>query len=363
VDDGAMAQAVAEGETARRLAPPNPWVGCVVVRDGEVVGRGASQPAGGAHAEVVALRQAGERARGATAYVTLAPCHHHGRTPPCTAALLEAGVARVVVALDDPDPVSGDGLAALRDAGVEVEVGVGREAAEASLRPYLRHRATGRPFTVVKTATSLDGRTAAADGSSRWITGPEARADAHGLRADSQAVVVGSQTALSDRPALTVRDAEGPAPAAPPLRVLLDARGRVPAEGPLFDTALAPTLVVTTGGADPEAVAAWKAAGAEVEEVPAAEPGVDVAAALSLLGRRGVLQALVEGGAALHGALLAAGVVDRVVQYVGGAVLGDAGRPAFAGVGVPAVEATPRFRLAAVRPVGGDVRLDWEPAA
>jgi diaminohydroxyphosphoribosylaminopyrimidine deaminase/5-amino-6-(5-phosphoribosylamino)uracil reductase len=339
-------------------------VGCVVVADGQVVGKGFSQRPGEPHAEVMALREAGERSRGATAYVTLTPCNHHGRTPPCTEALVAADVSRVVVALDDPDPVAGDGLDALRAAGIEVETGPGAADATASLRPYLHHRSHGRPYTIVKTATSIDGRTAAADGSSQWVTGPAARADAHGLRADSQAVVVGSQTALVDRPALTVRDAEPPIPPLPPLRVLLDARGRVPADGPLFDTSLAPTLVVTTGAADPEAVQRWKAAGAEVEEVApaAAGGGVDVRAATELLGRRGVLQALVEGGAALHGALVTAGLADRIVQYVGGAVLGETGRPLFAGVSIPTIEAASRWRLASARPLGDDVRLDWVPA-
>ena len=180
-----MRRALALAETARRRTPPNPWVGAVLVADGTVVGEGATQPPGGPHAEIGALRAAGDRARGATAYVTLEPCSHHGRTPPCVDALVEAGVARVVVALQDPDHhVAGQGIASLREHGITVDVGIEAETAARLLAPYLVHRALGRSFVVLKTATSLDGRSAARDGSSRWITGPSARADVHELRAD-----------------------------------------------------------------------------------------------------------------------------------------------------------------------------------
>ncbi len=361
-----LRRALALGELGRRRSAPNPWVGCVLVApDGTVVGEGTTEPPGRRHAEIMALAAAGSRARGATAYTTLEPCSHHGRTPPCTDALVEAGVVRVVVALADPDPdVSGRGIAALRDRGVEVEVTSGPVVADVrrSLAPYLHHRRTGRAFCVLKTATSLDGRTAAADGSSRWITGPEARADAHDLRADSQAVVVGAGTALADRPMLTVRDASPPPVERPPRRVLLDAQGRVPATGPLFDPDLAPTLVVTTEIAPAASVDAWCAAGAKVETVApaAAGRGVDLAATLALLGREGVLQALVEGGATLHGALLGADLVDRVVAYVAATVLGANGRPALDFDGPPSIDDAPRWKLASVARLGDDVRLDYD---
>ena len=376
-DEAAMAEAVAQGERGRLTAAPNPWVGCVVVAPGgEIVGRGFHRRAGEPHAEVHALREAGERARGATAYVTLEPCAHQGRTPPCAPALVEAGVGRVVVAVLDPDDrVAGRGVEILRSAGVAVDVGPGAEAAARSLAPYLHHRRTGRPLVLLKTAGSLDGRTAAADGTSQWITGPEARADAHGLRAASGAVVVGAGTALADRPSLTWRNLafeDGLTPPQP-LRVLLDAAGRVTAEGPLFDPALAPTLVITTPTADLRTKRAWKAAGAEVEEVPerkthiergfsAPAPGVDLVAALEILGRRGVLQAMIEGGATLHGAFLRAGLVDRLVVYTGGVALGTDGRPLFAGPGPATLDEASRWRLASVRQIGCDARLDWEPA-
>jgi diaminohydroxyphosphoribosylaminopyrimidine deaminase/5-amino-6-(5-phosphoribosylamino)uracil reductase len=407
-DEAAMAEAVALGERGRLTSAPNPWVGCVIVgAGGDIVGRGFHRRAGEPHAEVHALREAGDRARGGTVYVTLEPCAHQGRTPPCAPALVEAGVRRVVVAVPDPDDrVAGRGVDILRAAGITVDVGAGAEAAARSLGPYLHHRRTGRPLCLLKTAASLDGRTAAADGTSQWITGPEARADAHRLRAGSGAVVIGAGTALADHPSLTFRNLtfeDGPAPPQP-LRVLLDATGRVPAAGPLFDATLAPTRVLTTAAASPEVRRAWKEAGAEVEELPlaptvaiagagtgegplpapvgmdegaatgapgGAEPprarpaaapgGVDLAAALDLLGRRGILQAMVEGGATLHGALLRADLVDRLVVYIGGAVLGATGRPLFAGPGPGTLAEAPRWRLEAVSQLGSDARLDWEP--
>ncbi len=361
-DDEAMERALEVSSVARRRTAPNPWVGCVIVRDGEIVGEGASQPPGGAHAEAGALARAGESARGATAYVTLEPCSHHGRTPPCADALIAAGVARVVVALEDPDPrVAGAGLTRLRDAGVDVDLGLGAAAAARALAPYLHHRRTGRPFVVAKIATSLDGRIAAADGSSRWITSDAARADAHELRADSQAIVVGAGTALADRPSLTVRGAE-PAPGHPPLRVVLDGRGRVPADGPLFDTALAPTLVITTADAAPGAIDSWRAAGAKVEVVaPAAGgTGVDLDEALALLGREDVLQVLVEGGGTLLGSALAAELAQRLVVYIAPLVLGTRGAPGLALAGPDAIADATRYDLVDVRRLGPDVRLSYE---
>jgi diaminohydroxyphosphoribosylaminopyrimidine deaminase / 5-amino-6-(5-phosphoribosylamino)uracil reductase len=363
MDRAFMDRALARGETARRRTAPNPWVGALVVRDGEVVGLGATQAPGGAHAEVDALREAGDRARGATVYTTLEPCAHHGRTGPCVVALAEAGVTRVVVALVDPDPqVAGRGIAQLRDLGVSVDVGIGADAAARSLAPYLVHRSLGRAFTVVKTAMSLDGRIAARDGSSQWITGAASRADAHRLRAESQAIVIGAGTALADRPRLTVRDADGPVHAQP-LRVLLDATGRVPADGPLFDPELAPTLVVTTEHSPDDAQRAWLAAGAKVLTVPAAATGtgVDLAATLEVLAGLGVLQALVEGGAALSGSLLDDGLADRLVTYVAPTVLGRDGRPALDLAGPARIADASRWCLVDVARVGTDVRLEYEP--
>ena len=261
-DEAWMARAVTLAEGGRGTVSPNPMVGAVLVRDGRVVGEGFHRAAGQPHAEAVALAAAGAAAAGATCYVTLEPCAHHGRTPPCADALVAAGVARVVAAVPDPDPrVDGAGLARLRAAGVAVAVGAGAEAAATQNAAYLTHRRLGRPRVTLKAAASLDGKVAAPDGTSKWITGPAARADAHRLRAEADAVMVGAGTALADDPRLTVR-LPGWA-GRQPLRVLVDAAGRVGADGHLFDGE-AETLVATTPAAPPAAVEAWKAAGAEV---------------------------------------------------------------------------------------------------
>ncbi|MET0229024.1 MAG: bifunctional diaminohydroxyphosphoribosylaminopyrimidine deaminase/5-amino-6-(5-phosphoribosylamino)uracil reductase RibD, partial [Actinomycetes bacterium] len=252
-----MERALALAEGGRGRVSPNPMVGAVLVRDGRVVGEGFHRAAGRAHAEAEALAAAGAAAAGATCYVTLEPCAHHGRTPPCADALVAAGVARVVAAVQDPDPrVDGAGLARLRAAGVAVELGVGAEAAATQNAAYLTHRRLGRPRVTLKAAASLDGKVAAPDGTSQWITGPAARSDGHRLRAEADAVAVGAGTALADNPRLTVRlpGFTGHQP----LRVLVDAAGRVGAGGHLFDGE-APTLVATTGAAPAAAVEAWKA--------------------------------------------------------------------------------------------------------
>ncbi len=357
----AMQRALELAAATRRRTAPNPWVGCVLVRDGVVVGTGATQPPGGAHAEVEALRAAGDRARGATAYATLEPCAHHGRTGPCADALVDAGVARVVVAIEDPDRrVAGAGVRRLRAAGVEVGIGDGARAATVLLAPYLHHRRTGRPYVVAKIASSLDGRVAAADGTSQWITSADARADAHELRADSQAIVIGSGTALSDRPALTVRGVSVP-PRHAPLRVVLDGRGRVPASGPLFDTTVAPTLVVTTEQADPASVGAWSAAGAKVAVVGAgAHGGVDLDDTSTVLAREGVLQVLVEGGGTLLGAVLAERRASRLVAYLAPLLLGESGRVGYAFLGPATLDGATRHELVDVTRLGPDVRLTYE---
>lgn len=354
-----MERALRLGRAVRRLTAPNPWVGAVVVREGVVVGEGATRQPGGDHAEVVALAEAGERARGATLFTTLEPCSYHGATGPCVDAVIAAGVTRVVTAIADPDTrVAGRGHASLRAAGIAVDIGVGAREAANDLAPYIVHRREGRSFAVLKVATSLDGRVVAADGASRWITGPEARADAHERRADSQAILVGSGTALADRPALTVRDVSGPT-GTPPLRVLLDGRGRVSATGALFDTALVPTLVFTTDRAPAAIREAWKAAGAEVETARDGT-GIEPADVLAQLGRRGVLQTLIEGGPTVHAAFLEAGLVDRIVAYVAPVVLGAGGR---AGYGIdpgPALADATRYRLIRVGALGDDACLEYE---
>ncbi|MBV9285985.1 MAG: bifunctional diaminohydroxyphosphoribosylaminopyrimidine deaminase/5-amino-6-(5-phosphoribosylamino)uracil reductase RibD [Acidimicrobiia bacterium] len=315
MSERAMRRAIALAASVRASTSPNPWVGAVV--DGF---EGATQPPGGPHAEIMALDAAGVAAKGATLVVTLEPCVHHGRTPPCVDAIIEAGVARVVVGIEDPDPnVRGRGIARLREAGIDVEVGVLADEVRAQLAPYLKHRSTGRPWLVLKLAASVDGRTAAPDGSSQWITGEQARADAHRLRAESDAVIVGSGTVRTDDPSLTVRHVEG----RDPLRVVL-------------------------GKAAPDA-----------KVQPALELDGDLIAVLDELGRRGVVQALVEGGPTVAGAFHRAGLVDRYVVYLAPALFGgDNARPMFAGEGAATIDDVWRGQITEVERLGDDLRLE-----
>jgi diaminohydroxyphosphoribosylaminopyrimidine deaminase / 5-amino-6-(5-phosphoribosylamino)uracil reductase len=302
--------------------------------------------------------------------VTLEPCAHHGRTPPCADALVAAGVARVVAAVPDPDPrVGGAGLARLRAAGVRVEVGTGAEAAAEQNAAYLTHRRLGRPRITLKAAASLDGKVAAPDGTSQWITGPSARADAHRLRAEADAVCVGAGTALADDPRLTVRlpGRSG----RQPLRVVVDAAGRVEATGHLFDGE-AETLVATTPAAPAAAVDAWKAAGAEVlicEPTVTVGGGsggagsappvgqVDLHDLTRALGERGVLELLVEGGPRLQASLWAAGLADRLVWYLAPLAIGGEAAPGLLGAGAATLADARRLRLASVDRLGDDLRL------
>jgi len=331
-----MRRAMALAAAVRSTTAPHPWVGCVVVAPATLDGdddagdaaavpafEGATAPPGGPHAEVAALAAAGEAARGATLYVTLEPCAHHGRTPPCTDAIIAAGVSRVVVGIEDPDPlVAGRGLAALREAGIEVTVGVAADEVSEQLAPYRKHRTTGQPWVVLKMAASLDARTAAPDGTSRWITGEAARHDVHLLRSRSDAVLVGAGTVRADDPELTVR-LENEPEQAQPLRVVL---GRAPT-------------------------------GARV--LPALELSGDLDDVLTELGRRGVIQVLVEGGASVAHDFHAAGLVDRYVLYLAPAFFGgDDGRPLFAGPGAGTIGDVWRGRLVSVEKLGEDLRVE-----
>jgi diaminohydroxyphosphoribosylaminopyrimidine deaminase/5-amino-6-(5-phosphoribosylamino)uracil reductase len=318
-------RAVANAAGVRRTTSPNPWVGAVLATADGRPFDGATEPPGGRHAEIVALdaaRSAGALLVGATMVVTLEPCSHHGRTGPCADALLEAGVARVVVGVLDPDPnVAGRGVERLRAAGVDVEVLDAPGVAD-QLGPYLHHRRTGRPLVVLKLAATLDGRTAAADGTSRWITGPEARTDVHHLRAESDAILVGAGTVRADDPELTARDADGP----DPLRVVL-------------------------GHAPPEA-----------KVHPCLELDGDLGGVLDTLGSKGVLQVLVEGGPTVAGAFHRAGLVDRYVLYLAPALMGgDDARPVLAGPGAATIAEAWRGRIVGVEQLGADLRIDLLP--
>jgi len=319
-----MAEAIAAAGTVRATTSPNPWVGAVVVTTAGDRFTGATEPPGGRHAEIVALDAAGEQARGATLYTTLEPCRHQGRTGPCTDRIVAAGVARVVVGIEDPDPaVAGAGLAQLRAAGITVDVGIAAAAIRRQLAPYLKHRTTGRPWVLLKLAATLDGRTAAADGTSRWITGPSSRADAHRLRAESDAVIVGAGTVRADDPALTVRDASG----RDPLRIVL---GRAPR-------------------------------GARVH--PCIELSGPLTEVLDELGRRGVVQALVEGGATVAGAFHREGLVDQYVVYLAPALFGgEDARPLLAGKAARTIDDLWRGRITSVVRLGDDLRIEMEPA-
>jgi diaminohydroxyphosphoribosylaminopyrimidine deaminase/5-amino-6-(5-phosphoribosylamino)uracil reductase len=339
---------------------PNPAVGCVIVRDGQVVGRGRTQDGGRPHAEAVALAQAGEAARGATAYVTLEPCAHFGKSPPCADALIGAGVARVVSAMEDPYPaVNGRGHARLRAAGIEVEVGDGAAEAAEINAGFLTRVRTGRPLVHLKLATSLDGRIATANGASRWITGAQARADAHRLRAIHDAIAVGIGTAMADDPDLGCR-LPGLAGRSP-LRVVLDSRARLSPHSRLARTAsLRPVWLLCAAGAPAARRAALRAAGVEIIEVEGDADGrVDAAAAAAALGARGVTRLLMEGGGQVAAAFLKAGLVDRLTIYRGGLVLGGDSRSAVGQLGLEGLDFAPRFRLVASRVLGGDSLETW----
>lgn len=357
-DEGYVERAIALAEGGRGMVSPNPLVGAVVVsRDGRVVGEGFHEGPGRPHAEVLALRGAGEAARGSTLYTSLEPCNHFGRTPPCTKAIVDAGVVRVVAAMRDPNPVvDGGGLDELRSMGVEVREGLLAEEAARQNEAFVKHVRTGMPFVVWKMAASLDGKVAARDGSSRWITGESARADVHRLRAWSDAIVVGAGTALVDDPSLTVR--EPGYRGRPPLRVLVDARGRVPATGDLFDGA-APTLVATTELAPADRRAEWIEAGAEVSVYGSDAHGVPLAELVAALGKRDVQGVLLEGGPTLAFSAVEEGVVDKVVVYLAPKLIGGAEAPTvLGGRGFFPIAKAVELRVRSFDRVGDDLRVE-----
>jgi diaminohydroxyphosphoribosylaminopyrimidine deaminase/5-amino-6-(5-phosphoribosylamino)uracil reductase len=357
-DEAYIERAIALAERGRGLVSPNPMVGAVVVEtDGGVVGEGWHEGPGTPHAEVLALRDAGERARGSVLYTSLEPCDHFGHTPPCTDAILEAGVARVVSAMRDPNPiVDGRGFAKLAEAGVEVSHGPLAERAERLNEAFVKHVRTGLPFLTWKMAASLDGKVAARDGSSRWITGEAAREDVHRLRAWSDAIVVGAGTALADDPALTVRmpGYRG----RPPLRVLVDARGRVPSTGDLFDDE-APTLVATTELAPRERREEWRAAGADVVVYEPEAGRVPLREVVADLGKRDVQAMLLEGGPTLAWAAVEDGVVDKVVVYLAPKLIGGDDAPTvLGGRGFAPIANALGLRVRSFDRVGQDLRVE-----
>jgi diaminohydroxyphosphoribosylaminopyrimidine deaminase/5-amino-6-(5-phosphoribosylamino)uracil reductase len=334
---------------------PNPAVGCILVRDGLVVGRGWTQPGGRPHAETEALARAGERARGAVCYVSLEPCSHTGVTGPCADALAMAGIVRVVAATEDPDPrVSGRGFERLRAAGITVEIGLCRGEAEELNAGFFKRIHEGRPVVTLKTATSLDGRIATHTGESQWITGPDSRATVHLLRAEHDAILIGANTAFADDPLLTCRlpgldDRR-------PVRIVVDSRLRLPLTHRLVQSASEiPVWLVCTEGSEPDRREAFIQAGVVVVEVPRdGEGSLDLSAALQALGQRGLTRILSEGGGHVAAALLRADLVDRLVWYHAPMVMGSDGVPAVVSFGVDTLSDAPRFRRLESRPIGDD---------
>lgn len=343
---------------------PNPAVGCVVVdAAGQVVGRGWTQPGGRPHAETEALRRAGASARGGTAYVTLEPCCHWGRTPPCTDAIIAAGIARVVVALRDPDPrVDGEGLTRLREAGIVVEEGLLRAEAASLNAGFIKRLRQGMPLVTLKLATTLDGRIATASKQSRWITGPESRRAAHALRARHDAILVGSGTVLDDDPDLTCRLPGGVPVPAP--RIVADARLRIPLGAKLVRTAREiPTLVATIPGHAEAALAPLRQAGVEILEVPQGPEGLSMQGILTALAARGISRVLAEGGAGIAASLLREGLVDRLAWFHAPLVIGGDGIPACYALPLPELARAPKFRRVAHRAIGADMLTEFEREA
>jgi diaminohydroxyphosphoribosylaminopyrimidine deaminase/5-amino-6-(5-phosphoribosylamino)uracil reductase len=346
-----MARALRLAARGRYTTDPNPRVGCVLVKAGEIVGEGWHERVGEAHAEVHALRQAGDAARGATAYVTLEPCAHHGRTPPCNQALIDAGVARVVVAMLDPNPlVANHGLAAIEAAGIEVASGLLAAEAEALNPGFLKRMRSGLPYVRVKLAMSVDGRTAMASGESQWITGPHARADVHRLRAQSSAVLTGIGTVLADDPSLTVRDFSEPF--RPPVRVVLDPAGQLPADAKLRDGAAETWVFTSRAGAkiDPR--------GVQLEIVAGDETKLELEAVLRKLAELEINEVLVEAGATLAAAFVEQGWSDELVIYQAPVLLGQRARALLA-LDLDVMADKLALRLVEQRRLGEDWRLRW----
>ena len=347
----------------------NPRVGCVLVKDGQIIGEGWHERAGEGHAEVMALRDAerrGNDAKGATAYVTLEPCAHHGKTPPCAEALIKVGVSRVVAAMEDPNPlVAGQGLALLQQAGIAVAAPLMAAEAEALNIGFVKRMRQGKPWVRLKMAGSLDGRSALANGQSQWITGSEARADGHRFRARAQAIITGVGTLIADDPLLTVRDVERPlgqlgqpVPLAPSLRVVVDSHLRMPTTARILQGG----CLVATASIDPDKTAALRAAGADVICLPDADGRVDLAALLDHLAERGVNEVHVEGGSRLSGVFLKSGLVNELLFYMAPTLLGSDARGWFDDLNLTSLDQKVALKFEDVRMVGPNLRILARPA-
>lgn len=360
-DDSYMALALSLGRRGQGQTWPNPAVGCVIVKDHRIVGRGWTAPGGRPHAEPQALARAGDAARGATAYVSLEPCAHHGKTPPCADTLIKAGIARVVAPLQDDDPrVSGRGFAMLRAAGVAVTTGVLADQAARDLAGFFLRLRDGRPRVTLKLASSFDGRIATATGDSQWITGPAARRAVHAMRARHDAVMVGAGTARADDPALTVRDL---GITHQPVRIVVSRRLDLPLSGQLARTAAEIPLWLCHGpDADPRLIAAWSGLGARLIPCTTAAGQIDMVALLQALGQAGLTSIFCEGGGALAASLLAAGLVDEMIGFTAGVMIGAEGQPALGALGLARLADAQRFALTELRAIGPDILHRWMPA-
>ncbi|MBX2855792.1 MAG: bifunctional diaminohydroxyphosphoribosylaminopyrimidine deaminase/5-amino-6-(5-phosphoribosylamino)uracil reductase RibD [Rhodobacteraceae bacterium] len=355
-----MRAAIEIGRRGLGRASPNPAVGCVLVREGVAVGRGWTQPGGRPHAETQALTRAGDAARSATAYVSLEPCAHHGVTPPCSSALIAAGVRRVVTAMEDPDPrVAGRGHALLREAGIEVVTSVMKAEAEATHEGYLIRQRLGRPFVTLKLGQTLDGRIATASGESQWITSAPARARAHLLRVENDAILVGAGTVRADDPSLDVR-LPGLS-ACSPIRVAADSWLSLPLDGKLAQTTpQRPLWILHAPDAPEERRRALEALGAVLIEIPQLEGGgLDLTAGLQALGQRGVTRMMCEGGGQIAASLMRAGLIDRLVTVAAGKAIGEDGRPGIGPLGLERLGDAPHFVLETLEPIGPDALCSW----
>ncbi len=356
-DHAHMARALQLAARGINSTSPNPRVGCVIVKDGKIIGEGWHQKAGEPHAEIHALMQAGMASQGAAVYVSLEPCSHHGRTPPCADALIGAGVARVVAAAEDPNPrVSGQGLARIKAAGIEVRSGLMEAQARELNEGFFKRMVLGHPLVRIKTASSLDGKTALSSGESKWITGESARADVHRLRARSCAILTGIETVLADNPQMNVRGVET---VRQPMKVVVDSSLRTPADAAILQGA---KTIIACAAPDAKKAAALEAAGAEILCLPGAEGKVDLNALLSRLAQKGVNELMTEAGPRLNGALIAAGLADEWVQYVAPCLLGAAARPLFELNEPASMQQRLNWKLVDQRMLGADLRLTWRKA-
>ncbi len=353
-----MALALSLGARGRGRVWPNPAVGCVIVNAGRIVGRGWTQDGGRPHAEPHALAQAGDAARGSDVYVSLEPCAHHGKTPPCTDALVAASVARVVYACGDPDPrVAGKGAEILRAAGITVKSGVMEAEAQAAHAGFLKRVARGQPRITLKLATAFDGRIATATGESQWITGPEARRAVHAIRARHDAVLVGAGTARADDPMLTVR---GMGHAHQPVRIVASRRLDIPLAGKLATSAATVPLWLCHGpDASAELRNAWLGLGARLFEIPVVGRQLEPNSLLNALGAAGLTSVFCEGGGAFAASLLHSDQVDELIGYTAGLALGAEGQPAIGALGLSRLAEAPRFSLQSIRQIGADIEHRW----